>query len=73
MLERVISRDPRLVISYVILAALHAEAGRKAEAAEAVAKVRELNPLFDAAIFASQFEDNAIRERLATALKVAGF
>jgi adenylate cyclase len=71
--ERPIVRNDSTVFIHAMLAAIHAEAGRKAEAERAAADVRRLNPFFDVGKFGSLFRNPAHREKIVSALQKAGF
>jgi adenylate cyclase len=73
ILERAVTRDASFVYGHVMLAALYAEAGRVQDVADTVAKVRRLDPLFDAAVYPSQFRNREHQAKIAAALKMAGF
>src|SRR5262245_26041739 len=71
--ERPIMRSDSTVFIHAMLAAIHAEAGRKAEAERAAADVRRLNPFFDLGRFGSLFRNRQHREKIVSALQKAGF
>jgi TolB-like protein/DNA-binding winged helix-turn-helix (wHTH) protein/cytochrome c-type biogenesis protein CcmH/NrfG len=73
ILERITNRKEGNPFIYALLAASYAESGRPADAQAAAAEVRKLNPFFDIDRFGSLFGNAAHRERLASALKKAGF
>jgi tetratricopeptide (TPR) repeat protein len=73
VLERITYRREGNPFIYAMLAATYVETGRDADARSAVAEARKLNPLFDIARFGSLFRNGEHRDRLANALKNAGF
>jgi len=70
--ERIITRKEGNPFIYAMLAVVYADIHRDDDARAAVAEVRKLNPLFDAARFGSLFKKAEHRERLANALKKTG-
>jgi adenylate cyclase len=73
ILERITNRREGNPFIYAMLAATYAESERAADAQSAATEVRKLNPFFDVDRFGSLFNNAAHRERLANALKKAGF
>jgi len=71
--ERATTRNEGNLFIFAMLAAIHAESGREAEAHAAVAEVRKLNPFFDAQNFGSLFKQPQHRQKVADAMKKAGF
>ena len=71
--ERVTTRDEGNPYVYAMLAAVYAEDGREIESRSAAAEAGKLNPFFDAAAFGSLFKKPEDREKIARALKKAGF
>jgi adenylate cyclase len=71
--ERATTRNEGNLFIFAMLAAIHAESGREVEAQAAVAEVRKLNPFFDAQNFGSLFKQPEHRQKMADAMKKAGF
>jgi tetratricopeptide (TPR) repeat protein len=71
--ERATTRNEGNLFIFAMLAAIHAESGREAEAQAAAAEVRKLNPFFDAQNFGSLFKQPQHRQKMADAMKKAGF
>jgi TolB-like protein/DNA-binding winged helix-turn-helix (wHTH) protein/Flp pilus assembly protein TadD len=71
--DRTIARDDSTVFIHAMLAAVHAEAGRKDAADRAAAEVRRRNPFFDIANFGSLFRNPEHRTKIVSALQKAGF
>jgi len=72
VLERAIARNEGNAFIYALLAANYSDAGRGAEARDAAAQVRRLDPFFDRENFGSLFRRAEHRQRLAAALKTSG-
>jgi adenylate cyclase len=71
--ERTVARNDGNPFIYAMLAAIHAEEGRKEESSRAAAEVRRLNPFFDLTSFGSLFRNPEHRQKLLSALQKAGF
>lgn len=71
--ERTVARNDSTAFIHAMLAAVHAEAGRKAEADRELAEVRRRDPFFDVASFGSLFRNPEHRQRIVSALHKAGF
>ena len=71
--ERTVARNDSTVFIHAMLAAVHADAGRKDDADRALAEVRRRNPFFDLGSFGSLFRNPEHRERIVAALQKAGF
>jgi cytochrome c-type biogenesis protein CcmH/NrfG len=71
--ERVTTRDEGNPYVYAMMAAVYAEDGREIESRSAAAEARKLNPFFDTSAFGSLFKKPEEREKIARALKKAGF
>lgn len=73
VLERITNRREGNPFIYALLAATYAESERDADARSAAAEARKLNPFFDVARLGSLFKNSGHHDRLANALKKAGF
>ena len=71
--ERTVARNDSTLFIHAMLAAVHADAGRKDDADRALAEVRRRNPFFDLKSFGSLLRNPAHREKIAAALQKAGF
>jgi tetratricopeptide (TPR) repeat protein len=71
--ERATTRNEGNLFIFAMLAAIYAENGRDTEAQAAAAEVHKLNPFFDAQNFGSLFKQPQHRQKLADAMKKAGF
>lgn len=71
--ERATTRNEGNPFIFAMLAALYAENGREREAQSAAAEVRRLSPFFDAQNFGSLFKQPQHRQKMAEAMKKAGF
>jgi len=69
-----IEKEPRDVISYIVLASTQSMAGREKEARAAAAEVLKINPKFSLEQFAKvhPYKDPATKERLIDSLRKAG-
>ena len=70
--ERTVARQDGNQFIHAMLAAIYAKAGRKDDARREVAEVRRLNPMFDLDTFGTLFRNRAHRDKIVSALKVAG-
>jgi TolB-like protein/DNA-binding winged helix-turn-helix (wHTH) protein len=70
--ELSIGRNPEFILGYVVLAAAHAELGRRPEADRAAQMVRRLNPFFTSAGFGTLLVDDAQRLRMLESLQKIG-
>jgi adenylate cyclase len=70
--ERTVARNDSTVFILAMLAAVHADAGRKDESDRALAEVRRRSPFFDLASFGSLFRNPQHREKIVAALQKAG-
>jgi adenylate cyclase len=71
--ERVTTRDEGNPYVYAMLAGVYAENRHETESRSAAAEVGKLDPFFDAKAFGSLFKKPEDREKIARALKKAGF
>jgi predicted Zn-dependent protease len=71
--ERTVARNDSTVFIHAMLAAVHADAGRKDESERAAAEVRRRNPFFDLTDFGSLLRNPAHRQKIVSALQKAGF
>lgn len=71
--ERATTRNEGNPYIFAMLTALYAQNGREREAQSAAAEVRKLNPFFDARNFGSLFKQPQHRQKMADAMKKAGF
>jgi TolB-like protein/Flp pilus assembly protein TadD len=71
--ERTVARNDSTVFIHAMLAAVHADAGRKDESERAAAEVRQRNPFFDLTDFGSLLRNPAHRQKIVSALQKAGF
>src|SRR5712691_895753 len=70
--ERTVARNDSTAFIHAMLAAVHAEAGRKEESDRAAAEARRRSAFFDAANFGSLFRNPEHRQRIVSALQKAG-
>lgn len=70
--ERTVARQDGNAFIHAMLAAIYAEAGRKEEARREIIEVRRSNPMFDIESFGTLFRNPAHRDKVVTALKLAG-
>jgi TolB-like protein/Flp pilus assembly protein TadD len=71
--ERTVARNDSTVFIHVMLAAVHADAGRKDETERAVEEVRRHNPFFNLTEFGSLLRNPEHRQKIVSALQKAGF
>ena len=73
-LKKAIEREPRDIMSYVVLASTYNMAGREKEAREAAAEVLRINPKFSLEQFAKihPYKDPAAKDRYIESLRKAG-
>ncbi len=73
-LKKAIEREPRDVMSYIVLVATYNMAGREKEGRAAAAEVLKINPKFSLESFAKiqPYKDPATKERLIDSLRKAG-
>lgn len=73
-LKKAIEREPRDILSYVVLASTYNMAGREKEAREAAAEVLKINPRFSLEQFAKihPYKDPATKDRYIDSLRKAG-
>jgi len=72
ILEKGIGKVPGFSGSYILLAAVYADAGRSADAARTAEQVRRKDPFFKIDTFGSAFENHAHREKIVAGLRKAG-
>jgi tetratricopeptide (TPR) repeat protein len=73
-LKKAIEREPRDIMSYIVLASTYSMAGREKEARAAADEVLKINPKFSLEQFAKihPYKDPATKERYIDALRKAG-
>lgn len=73
-LKKAIEREPRDIMSYIVLASAYSMAGREKEAQEAAAEVLKINPKFSLEQFAKihPYKDPATKDRYIDSLRKAG-
>ena len=73
-LKKAIEREPRDIMSYIVLASTYGMAGREKEARAAAAEVLKINPRFSLEQFAKihPYKDPATKERYIDSLRKAG-
>lgn len=72
--KKAIEREPRDVMSYIVLASTYSMAGREKEARAAADEVLKINPKFSLEHFAKihPYKDPATKERYIDSLRKAG-
>jgi adenylate cyclase len=72
--KKAIEREPRDIVSYIVLAATYSMAGREKEGRAAAAEVLKINPKFSLESYAriQPYKDPAPKERLIDSLRKAG-
>jgi TolB-like protein/Tfp pilus assembly protein PilF len=73
-LKKAIEREPRDIMSYIVLASTYGMAGREEEAQASAAEVLKINPRFSLEQFAKihPYKDPAIKDRYIESLRKAG-
>ncbi len=73
-LKKAIEREPRDIMSYIVLASTYSRAGREKEARQAAAEVLKINPKFSLENLAKihPYKDPATKERFIDSLRKAG-
>jgi hypothetical protein len=73
-LKKAIEREPRDIMSYIVLTSVYSMAGREIEARGAAAEVLKINPRFSLEQFAKihPYKDPAIKNRYIDSLRQAG-